>query len=152
MAHSAISQMGISHRAHLRLTAGERHAEEEHADELLPVLRAVHEGHGRRAADLRRAEALVGAPALGVAEEQRHEFGDDKAQYEAQERREHQAVDDLEPFAAVDAGHAVVQGDGRAGKTAMSAWLSLVGMPNFQAAVAHVTMATIAAQSATSAS
>ena len=60
---------GYFHRAHLRLTAGERHAEEEHADELLPVLRAVHEGHGRRAADLRRAEALVGAPALGVAEE-----------------------------------------------------------------------------------
>ena len=34
----------------------------------------------------------------------------------------------------------------------MSAWLSLVGMPNFHAAVAQVTMATIAAHRATSAS
>ena len=37
-------------------------------------------------------------------------------------------------------------------RPAMSAWLSLVGMPNFHAAVAQVTMATIAAHRATSAS
>ena len=37
-------------------------------------------------------------------------------------------------------------------RPAARAWLSLVGMPNHQAAVAHATMATSAAHSAVSAS
>ena len=61
---------GYLHRTHLRVAAGERHAEEEHANELLTILRAVHESHGRCAADLRRAETLVGLLPLRIPEEE----------------------------------------------------------------------------------
>ena len=115
MAHSAISQMGYLHRTHLRVAAGERHAEEEHANELLTILRAVHESHGRRAADLRRAETLVGLLPLRISEEESDDPRHDEAQHEAQQRREPQAIDNLQPLRAVDAGQAVVQSDGRAG-------------------------------------
>ena len=48
--HMSISQTGICIAAHVALPVAEGEAKEEHADELLAVLRAVHEAHGRRAA------------------------------------------------------------------------------------------------------
>ena len=51
--HRIISQMGMITPVTLRLPVAERHAEEQHADEFLAVLGAVHEAHGRGADDLR---------------------------------------------------------------------------------------------------
>ena len=46
---SSISQTGIAMPATLVSPLQKAHAEEEDADELLPVLRAVHEAHRGRA-------------------------------------------------------------------------------------------------------
>lgn len=100
----------------VRAAAGEEHAQHEHAHELLPVLRAVHERHGRRAGDLRAVEKALRAPPVAPAKEQSHELDHRKSQHEPQHRGERQPVHDLDPLRAVDARKPVVERDRRAGE------------------------------------
>ena len=107
---------GDLHAAHVALPVAEGEAEEEHADKLLAVLRAVHEAHRRRAGYLRPFEEGLRLPPVGLVEDQRHELAEHPAAAEAQREAEHQAVEHLGPLGEVDAAEAVVYGDGRAGE------------------------------------
>jgi len=72
----------------------------------------VHERHSRAARDLCAAEKARGAPPVHVFAQELHQPGRGPAECEAQQSRQNQAVQDLDPFAAVDARKASVQRDG----------------------------------------
>ena len=70
---------GDLHAGHRALAVGERQPQEQHADELLAVLRAVHEAHARGAGDLRQPEKAVGRPQLDVAAQDGDGLADEPA-------------------------------------------------------------------------
>ena len=104
------------HTGHAGLAVAERHAEEQHADELLAVLRAMHEAHGRRAHDLRVGEEPVGAAAVHASANQGHGLAYQPADGKAEQEACDQTVEHLDPFAHVDAADAALDGDGRSGQ------------------------------------
>ena len=106
---------GDEHVLHAGLAVAERHAQEQHADEFLTVLRAVHKAHARRAGNLRPFEESVRAPAVRAGKQQGHALADDPTHAKAQGKRQHEAVEHLDPFVHVDAVGAA-QRDRRAGE------------------------------------
>ena len=76
----------------------------------------MHERHAGCAEDLRPGKKGIGLSAVGGAKQQRDELADDPAHAKAENDGNHKAVNDLDPFGAVDARKAAVQGDGGAGQ------------------------------------
>ena len=76
----------------------------------------MHEAHGGGAEDLRVAEKAVGPPPVQPGAYDGEQLADQPAGPEAQQQAHHKAVQDLDPLGPVDAGQAVVDGNGRAGQ------------------------------------
>ena len=85
----------------------------------------MHEGHCRAGGYLRLLEFGIGLTAIDTMEKKLNDPGTDKAERKTKEGGENQTI-----------------------KNAISAWLSLVGIPNFHATVAQSTMAKRAAHRA----
>ena len=98
------------------LARGKCHAQEEHADKLLTVLRAMHKTHCCGAKDLCVLKERVGTPTVEACANNGNHFCGCPANRKAKEQAHHQAIDDLDPFVHIDAAGAS-QGNGGSGET-----------------------------------
>ena len=99
------------------LAVAERHAEQDHADELLTILGAVHEAHGGGTEDLRTLEGLIRSPAIHVRANYGEQLADAPTEREAQSKAQEEAVDDLDPLLAVHAVKTALNGERGTGET-----------------------------------
>ena len=76
----------------------------------------MHERHGRSAADLRAVEKAGRAPPIKPPAAQRDQLHHEEAEHKAQQRGQPEPIQHLDPLRSVDAGQAVVERDGGAGK------------------------------------
>ena len=96
--HRSISHTGITAPSTLLLATAEGNAQKQDADELLAVLRAVHEAHGSGAEDLRAVKEAVGLTPVHFPADQGYKLADDPSGNPSEGKAEHQSVQNLRPF------------------------------------------------------
>lgn len=119
-AHDHRAQRHQPHGHHkagcIRRAAGKGRAQQKDGHEFLPILRAVHKGHGGAAGHLRPGKKALCFDPVEAAAQKRGEARHDKTQQKAKQRGEQQPVEDLDPLRAVDAGKTILDGDRRTGQ------------------------------------